>query len=244
MPTFHADPALRADVLAQMQAHASRGDIKACVVVNSRTIHLYAIGWEYTIGQACADLLGLPAPLVNLGMYLFDSLPESLAERREFVDLRREMLAAFPLGADLRDTAGNFCYQLLKKERYGIPRQIHSAACAALHREVLGALYADPQGAFLDEDLRQRVRQEIEQEIFRSRELWQAERRRDHAGIETRRVLDTLEAVVRLPIDDGAAAAAAEASVYGSYGMNVTASFAQDDLLRGLFIRVLAQRQK
>lgn len=237
MLTFHGNHELRAELLDAMAQHAEQG-VFGDVPLAGRQVQLYRIG-RHSDGAAIAEVLGLPVSMLELGFYLFDGFPETRSERQAFITLRRRMLAAFPVGVDCSSAAGWFCYRLLKEERFGIAALIHSAESAALRREVMGAIDVDPNGAFLDDDLRQRVRQARAAQATANMLHWKAERREDQAGIKTLRALDTLEAICRLPIDDHAVADAAEQSVYGANGINAQPSDTHEEALRSLFIQVM-----
>lgn len=239
MLTFHNDRHLRDDVLAQMQTHAEQG-LLTSVQLPGGPVVLYELGCPHPDKLApIARALGLPPLMLGLGFKLFDGFPETLDERKAFAATRRAMVVAFPVGVDCADAAGRFFHRLLAEERYHSADRFRTAASAALLREVIAALEVDPLGAFLDDELRARVRDESARQIERIRHLWQSERRHERALEETRRALELLEAVCRLPIDLYAPAQAAELSANPAQ----TATFALwdqwDARLRELFIRVL-----
>lgn len=235
--SFHSDPCLKASVLNQMEAHARACKLDEIVVVGSR-VDFYRIGVPLGVALG-ARLLALPEQLLVLGFSLFDGFPETGAERREFAELRRSLIEAFPVGADLSGAAGLFFHRLLGRDRYRFEELIHTRESAALRREVLDALYADPRGAFLDEPLRVRLRLELERERQKVPEQWAAHRTVDPAVTRTLRALETLEAVSRLPVDLDAAAEAAQKSVYGANGVDVKALDEVEQALRELFVEIL-----
>ncbi len=236
--SFQGNPDLRAGLLAQMQAQARTGRL-APVLLAGRLFPVFALGCPPEV-PAGAAALSLPPELLQLGFYLFDGFPETLTERRAFIELRREMLAAFPVGQDLSAAAGRFCYHLLKEPAFGVADLLHTPESAALRREVLDALSADPCGAFLDADLRQRLQAEQSRQADKVTALWRAEHREDRSILKTLRALETLAAVSRLPVDYRAAAEAVEKSIYGAFGVNAQPTSAKDDQLRALFKHVLA----
>lgn len=121
----------------------------------------------------------------------------------------------------------------MEEERFGSVRFIHTAEGAALRRELLESLYADPEGGFLDPGLGERIRTEIRVVEEQVRSLWQRERGSDPRHLETRQWLEAMEAISRLPSDASAASRAANGLGVGLEG--------GDKLLRDLFEAVLLE---
>lgn len=212
--SFHADPALKAAILAQLDSQAAKAKW-AKVVVGDRLISLDTIGRMPEAGTAAA--LGLPEAVLDIGFFLYDGFPETAAETREFIETRRELIDALPVGADLTDFAGLYCSGLLEDPELEFRKLVHSRDVGRLRHEISEALQVDPKGAFLDDDLRRRVNSRLGDILGVIPYQFQTSGQIDPAVRETQKALEILEAICRLPQDPNATGDAADLMLYARF---------------------------
>ncbi len=205
--SFHADPARKVAILAQLDAQAAQAKL-AKVVVGDRLISLDTIGRMPEPGTAPA--LGLPEAVLDVGFFLYDGFPETAEDTREFIKTRRELIAVLPVGVDLADFAGHYCRGLLEDPEQGFRKLVHSHDVGHLRYEISEALAVDPTGAFLDDDLHRRVYSRLGDILGVIPYQFQTSGQVDPAVRDTQRALEILEAICRLPEDPIASGDAAD----------------------------------
>ncbi len=205
--SFHADPALKADILRQLDAQAARARLAPIVVVG-RSIMLGVMG--RTREPEAAAALGLTEAVLDVGFFLYDGFPETADDTRAFIQTRRKLIEIIPVGVDFADFAGHYCRGLLDDPTLEFRRLVHSPAVGRLRLEICEALEVDPRGAFLDDDLQQRVNSRLGDILGVIAYQYQTSGLVDRAVRETRQALEILEAICRLPHDPFASGDAAD----------------------------------
>lgn len=241
MPTsFHAEAARKAAILAQLDAQAAKAKL-AKVVVGNRLISLDTIGRMPEPGTAPA--LGLPEAVLDVGFFLYDGFPESADDTREFIQIRRELIEALPVGVDFTDFAGHYCRGLLEDPELEYRKLVHSHEVGQLRYEISEALEVDPSGAFLDDDLHRRVNSRLGDILGVIPYQFQTSGQVDRAVRETHKALEILEAICRLPQDSIASGDAADFMLYARFA-DVDAEHTFEEgtrRQRKLYLRVLRQ---
>lgn len=238
--SFHADPDLKVAILAQLDAQAAKAKL-AKVVVGARLISLDTVGRMPEPGTAPA--LGLPEAVLDVGFFLYDGFPESADDTREFIQVRRELIDALPVGVDLDDFAGHYCRGLLEDPEQEFQKLVHSLELGQLRYEISEALEVDPKGAFLDDDLRRRVNSRLGDILGVIPYQFQTSGQVDPAVRDTHKALEILEAICRLPEDAIASGDAADLMLYARFA-DVDAEHTFEEGIqrqRRLFLRVLRQ---
>lgn len=238
--SFHADPDLKVAILAQLDAQAAKAKL-AKVVVGARLISLDTVGRMPEPGTAPA--LGLPEAVLDVGFFLYDGFPESADDTREFIQVRRELIDALPVGVDLDDFAGHYCRGLLEDPEQEFRKLVHSLELGQLRYEISEALEVDPKGAFLDDDLRRRVNSRLGDILGVIPYQFQTSGQVDPAVRDTHKALEILEAICRLPEDAIASGDAADLMLYARFA-DVDAEHTFEEGIqrqRRLFLRVLRQ---
>ena len=238
--SFHADPARKTALLAQLDAQAAKAKL-AKVVVGDRLISLDTIGRMPEPGTAAA--LGLPEAVLDVGFFLYDGFPETADDTREFIQARRELIDVLPVGVDLTDFAGRYCSGLLEDPEQEFRKLVHSPDVGQLRYEIREALDVDPTGVFLDDDLRRRVNSRLGDILGVIPYQFQTSGQVDPAVRQTHRALEILEAILRLPQDPIASGDAADFMLNALFAdLDAEHTFEEGTRRqRRLFVRVLSQ---
>ncbi len=119
MRAWNGDARLRAAVLRQLGEHERRGRLDP-LVIEGRSLELYGWGKPNDL-DALEHALGLPAPLLALGLELFQGFPEDDVGTRDHVAGIRTFLKTAPVDQDLTGVVPSFIASRLTDEQFWGP---------------------------------------------------------------------------------------------------------------------------
>lgn len=119
MRAWNGDTRLRTAVLRQIDEHERIARLEP-LVIEGRSLELYGWRQRNDLG-ALEHALGLPAPLLALGLELFQGFPEDDIGTRDHVAAVRTFLKTAPIGRDLTGVVPLFIASRLTDEQFWSP---------------------------------------------------------------------------------------------------------------------------
>lgn len=161
--SFFGDARLKASLLTCVEERRDQGSLQLFELRGALVAPFeYAARDTY---RECADILAVPEPLLRLGAWLVQGLPEDPKSTRTHLEGALRFLRAIPLGLDLTRVVPELLFWRLTDAEYGVVnavsdarrRLVEDAACVQLGHESDPSELGDEIQTALD-DLGEEVR--------------------------------------------------------------------------------------